>query len=146
MFVFNYYVFYISSAINFLELVKVKNKMMIYSIRGAVTVKKNSVQEIELATCNLLLEIIKKNNLEIKNITQIIFSATRDITKIYPAVYARKIGIVNASLFCVQEMYVENSLPMCIRVLLNFCDKYQADKKIFNIYLGEAKKLRPDLG
>lgn len=145
MFAFDYHVFYIFMVTNFFKVGERKNKMMIYSIRGAVTVKKNSVQEIEFATRNLLLEIIRKNNLEIKNITQIIFSATRDITKIYPAVYARKIGIVNASLFCVQEMYVENSLPMCIRVLLNFCDKYQADKKIFDIYLGEAKKLRPDL-
>ena len=41
--------------------------MMIYSVRGAVTVKKSSVQEIEFATNNSLFEIIKKNNLEIKN-------------------------------------------------------------------------------
>lgn len=118
---------------------------MIYSVRGGISLKENSCEEIEAMTNKLLLEIIKKNNLEIKNITQIIFSATRDITKIYPAVFARKLGIINASLLCVQEMYVENSLPMCIRVLLNFYDVYQADRKIFNVYLGEAKKLRPDL-
>lgn len=118
---------------------------MIYSVRGGISLKENSCEEIETMTSRLLLEIIKKNHLEIKNITQIIFSATRDITKIYPAVFARKLGIINASLLCVQEMYVENSLPMCIRVLLNFYDVYQTDRKIFNIYLGEAKKLRPDL-
>lgn len=118
--------------------------MFFYSVRGATCIKKNDENEIDLATRELLLEIIKKNDIAKEQIVQIIFSATRDITKIYPAASARKIGIVNASLLCLQEMYVENSLPLCIRILMNF-NADTMDKKICHVYLHEAKKLRPDL-
>ena len=117
--------------------------MMIYSVRGAISIEKNSPEKIELATCELLNKIIIKNNIDINNITQVIFSATKDITKAYPAYYARKMGINNACFMCVQEMYVEGSLDLCIRVLLNFIDK--PGKNIFHVYLGKAKILRPDL-
>ncbi len=116
---------------------------MNYSVRGAISLEKNSTFEIEQATCKLLREIIAQNDIKIFDITQIIFSATKDITKAYPAEFARKIGITHASLLCVQEMFVEESLPLCIRILLNF--NAELGKKISHVYLGRAKKLRPDL-
>lgn len=117
--------------------------MINYSLRGATCIKKNDEKQIEFATQELLLEMMTRNNINKDDITQIIFSATRDITKIYPAACARKLGITNASLMCLQEMYVENSLPLCIRVLMNF--NGNENMKISNVYLHEAKKLRPDL-
>lgn len=117
--------------------------MINYSVRGAITIKENTVEQIEISTCELLIEIIKRNDIKISDINQIIFSATNDITKYYPAVSARKLGIINASLLCVQEMHTEKSLPLCIRVSLNFNSK--PGKKISHVYLGKAKELRPDL-
>ncbi len=113
-------------------------------IRGAVTVEENSRECILENTKILLTEIIKSNNINLENIVSVIFTATKDIDAVYPAVAAREIGIVNAGLMCTQEMYVKGSIEMCIRVLVNIeCDKTQKDMK--HIYLKEAVKLRPDL-
>ena len=46
--------------------------------------------------------------------------------------------------FDTQEVDVEGSLPMCIRVLL-LVDIDVSQRDVVHIYLGEAKKLRPDL-
>ena len=48
---------------------------MNYSVRGAISLEKNSTFEIEQATCKLLREIIAQNDIKIFDITQIIFSA-----------------------------------------------------------------------
>ncbi len=114
------------------------------SIRGAVTVEENSRESIFENTRILLKDIIKSNDLDLESIISIIFTATRDIDEAYPAVVAREMGIVHAGLVCMQEMYVKNSLEMCIRVLVNVeTDKKQKDMK--HTYLKGAVKLRPDL-
>lgn len=119
--------------------------MKILSIRGATTITENSIKYIEKETEFLLKTIMKENNLDIDNFINIIFSSTKDITKAYPAKFARNIGFDSVPLMCLQEMYVENSLKLCIRVLITVSvdDDYSSDIK--HIYLGEAKKLRPDL-
>ncbi len=114
------------------------------SIRGAITVEKNSKECIIENTRLLLEDIIKSNDLLLENIVSVIFTATKDIDAVYPAVAAREIGIVQAGLMCMQEMYVEGSLEMCVRVLVNVeCDRKQ--KNMRHIYLKGAVKLRPDL-
>lgn len=116
---------------------------MVGTIRGAITVSTNEEKEILLKTRELLKDIMEKNNLEIETVISIFFSATRDITKAYPAVAARQMGFTQESLFCTQEMYVENSLPMCIRICMFVNDLAQKDAK--HVYLGGAAKLRPDI-
>ncbi len=118
--------------------------MLYTSIRGAITVENNDKHEILSATTELLEEIIKMNNLDIENIVSILFTATNDLTKVYPAVAARNLGVKEAGLMCMQELYVEDSLQKCIRVLVNInSNKKQSEMK--HIYLREAEKLRPDL-
>ena len=47
---------------------------------------------------------------------------------------------------CVQEMYVEGSLPMCIRVMVQVQrEKANLNQETRHIYLRGAAKLRPDL-
>ena len=115
-----------------------------YCIRGAITIESNTVEEIRINTINMLEQILKENNITVNDCASLIFTATKDITKAYPAKFAREIGFVNCSLMCVQEMYVENSLELCIIVMINV-NKEEYDFKPKNIYLKEAKKLRPDL-
>lgn len=118
--------------------------MKTYCIRGAITITRNCEKEIKDNTIILLKEIINRNNIEIEDCISILFTATKDITAAYPAKYAREIGFNNCSLLCMQEMFVENSLKMCIRCLITI----QLDnKKIkpINVYLKDASKLRPDL-
>ncbi|MFI3230736.1 MAG: (d)CMP kinase [bacterium] len=117
--------------------------MFIKSIRGAITIEHNTKTDILKNTEVLLLEMIEQNNLKIDSIINIMFTATKDITKAYPAIATRNIGIVDCPIMCVQELDIENSLPMCIRVMFTITSI--DDIKPNHIYLKDARKLRPDL-
>ena len=116
---------------------------MITAIRGATTAE-NTIESIETATMELLLEILVENSLGVDLIISILFTATADLDAAYPAAAARKMGITAASLMCAQEMSVVGSLQKCIRVqvlaLTNAPQSYMR-----HIYLKEARQLRPDL-
>ena len=118
--------------------------MNICSIRGAITIEENTKENIVMNTENLLNEIIEKNNIEKQNIINIIFSSTKDITKAYPAIATRNIGITDCAIMCLQEMDVEESLKMCIRVMITINSSVKK-QNIKHIYLKDAKKLRPDI-
>jgi len=114
------------------------------SIRGAITVSENTKNDILESTKLLLLGIVESNHLSYDDIISIYFTATKDLTKAYPAVAAREIGLTACSLSCVQEMYVEDSMNMCIRIQILVNNEYcQTDAK--HVYLREAKNLRPDI-
>lgn len=114
------------------------------SIRGAITVEENTRENILKNTEMLLSEIMRTNSISSEDIISILFTATKDIDAVYPAVSARGLGISNAALMCMQEMYVQGSLEMCIRILVNIeTDKKQSAMR--HIYLKGAKKLRPDI-
>ena len=117
--------------------------MEIYSIRGAITIEEDTKEDIVKNTEILLKEIIGKNSIDKNKIVNIIFSTTKDITKAYPAIATRNLGIVDCSIMCLQEMYVEDSLNMCIRVMITV--NFDKPKKINHIYLKGAKNLRPDI-
>ncbi len=114
------------------------------SIRGAHTVKENTREAILASTKEMLEKIIQENKLEISQIISIVFTATKDLTKVYPAVAARELGLKNCSLICCQEMDVEKSLKQCIRVLIH-AELPVGQNNVQHIYLGEAKKLRVDI-
>ena len=115
------------------------------SIRGAITAAENTREAILEAAREMLLKVIEANEIGRDEIVDIIFSATKDLNAVYPAVAARELGIVQAGLFCVAEMDVPGSLPMCIRVLchVEIPGKKQSDMK--HVYLRGAEVLRPDL-
>ncbi len=117
--------------------------MYFQAIRGAITVEKDTPEEIIEKTTKLLNEILDRNNISYDDIVSIIFSSTRDIKSQYPAVAARNIGMTDIPLFCCQEMFVEGSLEMCIRVLMHI--QGPALRPIKHVYLEKAKSLRPDL-
>ncbi|KPU44858.1 chorismate mutase AroH [Oxobacter pfennigii] len=114
------------------------------AIRGAITVKEDTKEEIYKATSDLLKSIIEKNSLNTDDIISIFFTCTRDLKSAYPAVAARSLGITNAGLMCFNEMYVEGSLTRCIRVLIN-ANKVISQKEVKHIYMEGAVVLRPDL-
>ncbi|MDF2839344.1 MAG: aroH [Clostridia bacterium] len=114
------------------------------SIRGATTIENDHNEELLSATKVLLEDIIQSNNLDLNRIIAIFFTCTKDLTSAYPAKAARDLGITQASLMCMQEMYVEDSLAKCIRVCIFYNDEDMKDK-IKNVYLNNALCLRPDL-
>ncbi len=119
--------------------------MSMISIRGAITTEHNSKTEILEATKEMLEAIILSNNLEIDQIIQILFSTTKDLDEVYPAVAAREMGLTAAALMCFQEMYVKGSLNMCIRVSVLADAKGLSTQNVKHQYLRKAKCLRVDL-
>lgn len=118
--------------------------MRICSIRGAITIEENNKDCIIKNSEILLNEILSKNNLMKEDIVNIIFTATKDITKAYPAIATRNLGINNCSIMCLQEMYVEDSIKMCIRIMVTANININKND-IKHIYLKGARRLRPDI-
>ena len=113
-------------------------------VRGAITVSENSEESILSSTKELLQEVLTQNEIVQTEISAIIFTATNDLDRAYPARAAREMGLTNIPLMCMQEMAVVGSLPKCIRVLI-FWNTEKNLKEIIHIYLKEAKTLRPDI-
>ena len=114
------------------------------NIRGAITVEENTKELILQKTEQLLKIIMKRNRICNEDIISILFTATQDLTKVYPAVAARQLGIIDASLMCTQEMHVEQSLEKCIRIAMEVKTNKE-QKEMRHVYLDGATILRPDL-
>jgi len=119
--------------------------MPLRGIRGA-TVASQDQPEIILAATRELLEAMCAANplLQPEDLASAIFTATSDLTSVYPARAARQLGWVQVPLLSAREIDVPGGLPRCIRVLLHWnTDLTQGEVR--HVYLREAKKLRPDL-
>ena len=115
--------------------------MITKGIRGAITVDKNTSDSIREATLTLLNELIKKNRIEKGMISHVILTLTKDLTAEFPAKFARlELGWDDVAMMCFNEADIENSLTMCLRILIvlncgeNFKPQY--------VYLKGAKDLR----
>ena len=117
---------------------------MTAAVRGATTVEANEKELIYEASAEMMKEIIEANNIKTEDIVSIVFTATNDIDKAYPAVAVRQMGITGAALMCLQEMNVEGSLRKCIRVMVTVEGDYDR-KNLKHAYLRGAVGLRPDL-
>ena len=119
--------------------------MKVLAIRGATTVDNNTIDEIMVATTELMKNIIDTNKLDIDDMISICFTMTRDLDKIYPAVAVREnLNIVDIPLLNFEEKYIENSLEKCIRVMI-YINSNKSKCDINHIYLNNAKKLRMDI-
>lgn len=112
-------------------------------IRGAISVEENSVESITHNTRILLETMINENQLSNEEMVSVLFTATSDLTKIYPAKIAREFGLTDVPLMCLQEMYVEGSLEKCLRVLITI--NCRPERSVSHFYLKKAAELRPDL-
>ena len=112
-------------------------------LRGATTCKTNSIEAIEEAVNELVIEHVNRNDLVPKRIISITFSVTKDLTACFPASIARRQkGWEEISLLDCQQMNVEGDLAFCIRILAHvLLPKNQIPK---HPYLKGAKLLRPD--
>ncbi|NLJ76627.1 MAG: chorismate mutase [Peptococcaceae bacterium] len=113
-------------------------------IRGAITVERNSAEEILAATGELLDTIIKENDIEAGDMASIIFTMTEDLDACFPARAARDRGLKYVPLLDALELNVPGSLPRCIRILIHV-NTNKSQKEIKHVYLGEAACLRPDI-
>ena len=115
--------------------------MITKGIRGAITVEYNAEEAIKSATLELLDEMIAQNNINVENISHVIFTLTDDLNAAFPAKFARlDLGWEKVAMMCYHELDVPNSLKMCLRVLIVLnCDE-QFEPKF--VYLKGAQNLR----
>ena len=73
-----------------------------------------------------------------------IFTATADVTSIFPATAIRAIGFGAVPLLCAAEIAVPGAMPQCIRVLLHVQTDRSRDE-MHHVYLHGAQVLRDDL-
>jgi chorismate mutase len=117
--------------------------MLCRGIRGATTVEANTREAILDATTELLLAMVKANDIQPEYLASAVFTTTPDLNAEFPALAARKLGWNDVALLCGHEMAVPGSLPMCLRILLHVNTDKSADQ-IVHVYLRGAKVLRPD--
>lgn len=109
------------------------------AIRGAITIKNDTPNEIYDASKELILKIVSENHIKKDDIVSIITTCTNDIRSAYPGPGIRKAGI-DVPILSMQEQFVENSLGLCIRFIVHI----NKDEFYRHVYLNGAKVLRPD--
>jgi chorismate mutase len=115
--------------------------MISKGIRGAITVDENSSEAIGSATIKLLKEMLVKNNIELNDISHVIFTLTSDLNADFPAKYARiNLKWKDVPMMCFNELNVSGALPKCLRVLIviNCSENFEPEF----VYLGGAEVLR----
>ncbi len=114
-------------------------------IRGAITVISDTEENVLSATGELLEGLLDANpKLKTEDIASIFFTVTEDIVSAHPALVARQMGWKLVPMICGREIPVPESLPLCIRILIQWNTDLNQEK-IKHIYLRGAKDLRPDL-
>lgn len=118
---------------------------MIRGIRGAITIKENSAEEISLATERVVKEVIKENDILPNSVASVLISVTDDVNAGFPAKVLRQLdGWKYVPVMCMREIPVPGSLPKCIRVMFHVNTDINQEQ-IKHVYLEGAQVLRPDL-
>ncbi len=119
--------------------------MTVRGIRGATSVEADDKEMILKATGELLEEICRANQIDqYDDIVSAIFTTTSDLTSTFPAEAARTMGMGLVPLLCATEIPVPGSMPRVIRILLHV-NAEKSQSEINHVYLGETKRLRPDI-
>ena len=114
------------------------------AIRGATTVEADTAAQITDRIGELLGEMLAASHLDRADVISIIFTATDDITALFPATGAREFGFGSIPLLCARELSIDGAKPLCLRVMMHVNTELEADR-ISHIYLHDAADLRDDL-
>jgi chorismate mutase len=114
------------------------------ALRGATTVDVDRPEQVTERVTALLKEMFARNDVDHDDLISILFTATDDLTSIFPATAARTIGLGDVPLICAREIAVPGSMPRCVRVMAHLeTDRRRAE--LHHVYLEGAKSLRDDL-
>jgi chorismate mutase len=118
--------------------------LTVRGLRGATTVDADTTAQVTERSQELMREIMARNELVEDDIVSVLFTATPDITSIFPATAIREIGFGAVPLLCAAEIAVPGAMPLCIRVLLHVHTMRSRDE-MHHVYLHGAQGLRDDL-
>jgi chorismate mutase len=114
------------------------------ALRGATTVDVDSSEQIHERVGALIKEMLARNDVDKDDLISVIFTATEDVTSMFPAAAARAVGLGDVPLLCARELTIDGGTPRCIRVLMHLTtDRPRADLR--HVYLAGAEALRDDL-
>ena len=116
----------------------------IRAIRGATQAAANTAAAIGDATKELLLEMLKANQISSDDVISVIFTASPELNAAFPAGSARELGFIDVPLICGVEIDVPGALERTIRVMAHV-ETALKKSEISHIYLGAAKSLRRDI-
>ena len=122
---------------------RIRRRMRLRALRGAITVAENEAGAILAATDELVREVMERNTLRAEDMVSCIFTCTEDLDAEFPAVAARRIGLSAVPLLCAREIDVPGGLPRVIRLLVHCYADPQTPAH--HVYLREAVSLRKDL-
>jgi chorismate mutase len=114
------------------------------AVRGATTVDEDTAEQVTERVRALMEAILERNAIEHDDIVSILFTATDDVTSMYPATAARQCGLTDVALLGARELPVEGGTPRCIRVLVHAYSSLAKDE-LRHVYLEGARGLRDDL-
>ena len=117
---------------------------MVRGLRGATTVDVDSPEQVTERSQELMRRLMERNDLAEDDIVSVLFTATADVTSIFPATAIREIGFGAVPLLCAAEIAVPGAMSLCIRVLLHVHTTRTKDE-IHHVYLHGAQGLRDDL-
>lgn len=118
--------------------------MAVRAVRGAVQLDRDEAEHLHEQVSELLTAILERNNLVVDDLISVVFTATPDLHSDFPAVAARKLGIVDVPLICAQELDVPGALPRIVRIMAHV-ETDLSRTEICHVYLGAAAALRKDI-
>ena len=117
---------------------------VVRAVRGATRVDVDERESLLRATRELVTAVLERNGLAAADVVSIVFTATRDLTSVAPALAARQLGLDDTALICAQEMWVEGSMPRVIRLLAHV-DTERSRDELVNVYLHGTEVLRSEV-
>jgi chorismate mutase len=114
------------------------------ALRGATTFDVDDTAHVTDRVVMLVREMLDRNDIDHDDIISIVFTATEDLTSVFPATAARSIGLGDVPLICARELSIAGATPRCIRVLMHMNTDRRRDE-LRHVYLEGARTLRDDL-
>ncbi|MGA2804696.1 MAG: chorismate mutase [Acidimicrobiales bacterium] len=114
------------------------------ALRGATTLEEDTPVQVNERVRALVTALLDRNGVDHDDIVSILFTATQDLTSMFPATAARSLGLGDVPLICASELAIEGAMPRCVRVLLHFYTE-RSREELHHVYLEGARGLRDDL-
>lgn len=118
--------------------------MPIRALRGATTLDEDTAEQMTSRVGELVESLIGRNAVDHDSIISVIFTATDDISSMFPATAARSAGLGDVPLLCARELDIVGSQPRCVRILMHI-ESDVARNELHHVYLHGAVGLRDDL-
>jgi chorismate mutase len=119
--------------------------MTVRAVRGAIQVGEDTPPCVLDATERLVRALLERNGAMGQDLISMLFTVTDDITSVFPAEAARRMGLGFVPLMCAREIPVAGSMPLVVRVLMHLHTERSATD-VQPVYLDGAESLRDDLG